>query len=239
MRKEKGMGSGFNHIIAIYGHEMAFLPQRCPSAMPASSSGPHTPPRLLHPGLDSAAEIPQLVRVQNCGSAIHHNFLGINREKKKLHDYFPWFKWWLLFKRPELLLNTITIRREKLSRRKWKWKPSTVLLGGLNWKKNCFYKGCLLYVLHQCICFGYSMSLQFHSLNACMHLLPVSVTTSWIGLLQCHTHANQSFLWPKMLHWTSHRAAHFTEWLNSNMINHFYQLLLPWKKAQLQRTAVG
>lgn len=89
MRKEKGMGSGFNHIIAIYGHEMAFLPQRCPSAMPASSSGPHTPPRLLHPGLDSAAEIPQLVRVQNCGSAIHHNFLGINREKKKLHDYFP------------------------------------------------------------------------------------------------------------------------------------------------------
>lgn len=161
------------------------------------------------------------------------------KKKKKLHDYLPWFKWWLLFKCPELLLNTITIRREKLSRRKWKWKPSTVLLGGLNWKKNCFYKGCLLYVLHQCICFGYSMSLQFHSLNACVHLLPVSVTTSWIGWLQCHTHAKQSFLWPKRLHQTSHRAAHFTEWLNSNMINHFYQILSPWKKAQLQRTAIG
>lgn len=221
---------------------MAFLPQRCPSTMPAPSPGPHTPPRPLYPRLESAAEIPQLVWRWNCGSPIHHNLLGINKEnlkkeKKKLHEYFPWFTWWLLFKCPVLLFNTITIREEKLSRGKWKWKPSTVLLGGLNWKKNCFYKGCLLYVLYQCICFGYSMGLQLHSLIACVHLLSVAVITSWIGWLQCHTHANQSFLWPKMLHWPSHRAAHFTEW--PNMIHLSYQILSPWKKIQPQRTAIG
>lgn len=62
---------------------MAFLPQRCPSAMPAPIPGPYTPPRLLHPRLDSTAEIPQLVQMWNSGSAIHHNLLGINKEKKK------------------------------------------------------------------------------------------------------------------------------------------------------------
>lgn len=215
---------------------MAFLLQRCPSAMPAPSPGPHTPPRLLHSRLDSS-EIPQLVWMWNCGSAIHHNLLDINREKKKrLHDYFPWFIWWLFFKCPVLLFNTITIRGEKLSRGKWKWKPSTVLLRDLNWEKNCFSKGCLLYVLHQCICFGYSLSLQLHSLNVCVHLLSVAVTTSWTGWLQCHTHANQHFLWPKMLHRTNHRAVHFTEWPNT--INHFYQILSPWKRIQLRRTAI-
>lgn len=151
---------------------MAFLPQRCPSAMPAPIPGPYTPPRLLHSRLDSTAEIPQLVQMWNSGSAIHHNLLGINKEKKKkLHDYFPWFKWWLVFKWSVLLFNTITIRGEKLSRGKWKWKPSTVLLRGLNRKKNCFYKGCLLYMLHQCISFGHTRSLQLHSLNACDHFL--------------------------------------------------------------------
>lgn len=57
--------------------------------------------------------------------------------------------------------------------------------------------------------------------------------------LQCHAHAKQSFLWPKMLHWTSHRAAHFTEQLfNSDAVNHFYQILPPWRKTQLQREAL-
>lgn len=43
-------------------------------------------------------------------------------------------------------------------------------------KEKLLYKGCLLYVLHQCICSGYSMSLQLHSLIACVHLLSVAVS---------------------------------------------------------------
>lgn len=65
-------------------------------------------------------------------------FWVITGKKKKLYYYFPWFKWWLLFKCPVLLFNTITIRGKKLSMGKWIWKPSTVSLGGLSWKKNCF-----------------------------------------------------------------------------------------------------
>lgn len=50
---QEGMGDGLNHIIAIYGHEMAFLPQRCPHDMPmhsTASPGPRRPAASFTPG---------------------------------------------------------------------------------------------------------------------------------------------------------------------------------------------
>lgn len=125
---QEGMGGGFHHIIAIYGHEMAFLPQRCPFAMPRPAL-PHLPgPHCSR----AAAAAPWLVGVRTDGNAAHrrrgvthreHSSATAERQLKAdcCSNACALASYW-----------DSTTGREKLSRRKWKCKPRNLTLGSLN-----------------------------------------------------------------------------------------------------------
>lgn len=117
-----------------------------------------TQPRTTHPSQTAAPQAGLCCRNPSagldavCGSAIHHNPLGSNRGKKKsfmitlqdLNDD--------CFSNALCSCLTLSQLEEKNSPGEMEMKAQHCFTGRSE-LKDCFYKGCLLYVLHQCIGF--------------------------------------------------------------------------------------
>lgn len=135
-------------------------------------------------------------------------------------------------------LNTMILQLEEKSSAGWNGNVNPATFYWVVWVERIIAFRRAAY----CMCFSSRSALDTAHVRVSfmewvyVHLLSALMIscTRW---LPCHTHTNWSFLWPKMPHWTSHRAPHFTDWLfNSDVVNHFYQIFSPCKRTQLQRT---
>lgn len=159
---KEGMWDGLHHIIAIHGHEMAFLPQWCPSDMPVPSTAAPSAHRSTHPGS------PFYCR---SGSGLEENlWQGHNLQslygRNKHPDYLVWFKWWLLLKCPVLLLNTMILQLEANSSAGGHRNVSPATFYWEVWTERIIaftraaYPACLT-ILYQCACYGYGRNQRF------------------------------------------------------------------------------
>lgn len=220
---KEGMGDGLHHIIAIHGHEMAFLPQWCPSDMPVPSTAAPSAHRSTHPG--------SAFYCRN-GSGLEenlwqgHNLQSIY-ERNKHRDYLVWFKWWLLLKCPVLLLNTMILQLEANSSAGGHRNVSPATFYWEVWTERI-----IAFIGLPTLCaWQYFISVPAKDTegikdsfmkSVCMHLLPVVVSTSSISSLQYHACSHcyamqelskDSCCWisAKMSHWASHTATCFIQ----------------------------